>query len=80
MKGRNKKKKKSYTVKGNRGIKAAISTAVKNEKKKIFDLVLDLKIPVCQQLIDTVDAGLNGTIETKIEAKAFLKLLKYLAE
>lgn len=76
------KKKKTYTVYGHRKIQAiknqarlARSEGYKEAYKEACRKIVNL-IPISQQVIDTVDAGLDVTIECNISAKEFLKILR----
>lgn len=77
-------KKKTYTVKGHRQIQKSKEQVRKDTEVKYNSRLMDLKLALIElipeikneQLLSTVDAGIDVTIETKISAKALLDVIR----
>ena len=77
-------KKKTYTVKGHRQIQKSKEQVRKDIEVKYNSRLMDLKLALIElipeikneQLLSTVDAGIDVIIETKISAKALLDVIR----
>ena len=67
---------KKETKKFNRKIKKAEEQAYYKGLAVMKHQLLEL-IPLSAQVIDTVDAGLDVTLECKISAKELMKIIRY---
>jgi len=79
---KNRKKKKTYTLMGHRGVQHKVNTAVhdavKQERKEILELVEALGLHVTQQVVEFADAGIKGTIQGEVDAHAYIELVRRL--